>query len=712
MRMCLPCATLWRSYRLYLMKWIFICAVALLLALPRVQAQTPASWQGLPQVGAQVWLEPDFTAQQIDEWFAILAQNNMPVTRLFIMWNKVETAPGVYDWAMYDHAFAAAQKHGVGIVGTVMANFGPPHRGYYFSAQGGAIPKTWDQLNASKAFIKECVQRYRHHPALDTWMLMNEPGQLHTPDPLAMERFRGWLRIKYKDDLQSLNKAWLTAYPSFDSVQYSKNWEGGGFTWPVSFVDYNAFWRGHLQWYLNWVALQIREHDPRTPLHVNPHALLDITSRYSLPEWRGFLNSLGASIHPVWHFNSLKREEYATGISFVADMVNGASEPNPFWITELQGGHNIYSAPEPIRSSQDELARWLWTSVGTGADRTIFWCLNPRSKGGEAAEWSMLTFQNKPSPRLEKAAEITGIIKANAQLFKDAKPLQQDIVILLSQETMWLQERQGKTDGPPARGPMAHKFEALGFYKALKSAGYHPRVKFIQDLDIEALPPKSVIILPHATALTDDNIAMLEKVTAKGNKLIISGLSGMFDEEEGTRLFGNVHSLANLIGAKTSEIVTVDNLAAADGITMPTSTFAQQLTDGKNFTAFVNGMPVGQRNAFGSGEVSSLLTMAGTGAWFDGAVPLATWLRKELTDFENFNWGTAGYEPGVIIRYLQSPTATIGIYAAEQGVSQKLSLNIPEGYKAQVLYGDSSRLKKNKLTITDGETVVIAWVKQ
>ena len=41
---------------------------------------------------------------------------------------------------------------------------------------------------------------------------------------------------------------------------------------------------------------------------------------------RGFLDSLGASIHPSWHFGLLARGQFALGVSYVCDLVRGASD--------------------------------------------------------------------------------------------------------------------------------------------------------------------------------------------------------------------------------------------------------------------------------------------------------------------------------------------------------------------------------------------------
>ena len=41
-------------------------------------------------IGAEVWIEPGQTPEQIDGWFSLAANNGMRSVRLFLMWNYIE----------------------------------------------------------------------------------------------------------------------------------------------------------------------------------------------------------------------------------------------------------------------------------------------------------------------------------------------------------------------------------------------------------------------------------------------------------------------------------------------------------------------------------------------------------------------------------------------------------------------------------------------
>jgi beta-galactosidase len=532
-------------------KWIFLgCLLALLSPAPNSRAST-----GL---GAQVWLEPSMSNAEIDNYFRIMDQQHMHVARLFMMWNFMETQPGTWDFRVFDEAFRAAEKYHVGIVATLMPNFGPTHRGFWYKTQDGAIPKSRRQLEESKTYIQTVVRRYQNHPALSHWMLMNEPGQMPSPDSLAMERFSSFLQNKYAD-INKLNAAWLTSFGSFGQVQYSPNWAGGGFTWPVSYLDWQNFWNEHLTWYLAQVAAEIRKNDLKTPLHVNPHALLDIPHRYELSKWTGFLESLGASIHPVWHFNDLKRAEYPFGVSTVCGLVGSAAGNKPFWVTELQGGHNLYTGSQPVNPTREEIQAWVWTSLTSGAEKTIFWCLNPRTQGGESGEWALLDYAGQPSHRLEESSRIGQFMEEEAAFLKKAIPIRDAIVVAISRETVFLQERNGKGQNQPARQAKAHLQSVLACLKALCMKGYHPQIQFVDDIDwTQKTGAKRMVLLPHATALTEEQLKSMKTFAELGNTLVFTGLTGIFSETEGIRWNQNTTYEA-LTGLKVLEVLTQEN---------------------------------------------------------------------------------------------------------------------------------------------------------
>ena len=82
-----------------------------LLALAALTFVTEAQAQRRIEVGAEVWLEPGQTPEEIDMWFQRMADCKMRSARIFLMWNYIEVAPGKYDFTIADDAEPTCQTH-------------------------------------------------------------------------------------------------------------------------------------------------------------------------------------------------------------------------------------------------------------------------------------------------------------------------------------------------------------------------------------------------------------------------------------------------------------------------------------------------------------------------------------------------------------------------------------------------------------------------
>ena len=65
----------------------------------------------LPMIGAQVFIEPGQTKEDIDTWFRILDNAGMKVCRIRIFETHMHRADGSWDYSLYDEAFRAAEKY-------------------------------------------------------------------------------------------------------------------------------------------------------------------------------------------------------------------------------------------------------------------------------------------------------------------------------------------------------------------------------------------------------------------------------------------------------------------------------------------------------------------------------------------------------------------------------------------------------------------------
>ena len=73
----------------------------------------------LPQIGAEVFIEPGQSPEEIDEWFKQLREAGMTVTRIRLFESYMHRADDSWDFSLFDKAFHAAEKYGIKIYGNL-----------------------------------------------------------------------------------------------------------------------------------------------------------------------------------------------------------------------------------------------------------------------------------------------------------------------------------------------------------------------------------------------------------------------------------------------------------------------------------------------------------------------------------------------------------------------------------------------------------------
>lgn len=671
----------------------------------------------LPQLGSQIWIEPGQTKEQIDGYFRTLEEVHMPVARLFIMWTYIEPKPGLWDFSLYDQAFASAEAHHVRIVATLTPS-GPPPFLHGDGTQGLGVVGSEVGRQEARVYLAKVVGRYRNSSALDTWLLLNEPGQVASSQPLAVAGYRLWLERHYKN-VDMMNARWGTAYSEFEEVNPSE----GVSDWNQnSAIDWMTFWAEYQTDQLAWLAAEVRKLDLLHPLHLNPHALISNIATLSddLPAWRPFLDSLGCSIHPGWHFTLLPRDRYALGVSYINDLVSGSIAPKPYWVTELQGGTNIASATRPIDPSGEEVAQWVWTSLGAGAERIIFWLLNARREGAEAGEWSLLDFQGQPSERLKVASSIANVLDQHKDFFSGAKATRAPVTLILDMATMRLEARYAKKDSP-SRDANAHLLEALGLYKSIAATGLPPEIRHFEDFDwtTRTNTPRTAI-LPDVRSLSREQIDALVQFVSNGNTLLLTGLTGFYDPH--ALAWPMEHfPLSRLTGAELKEVKWQEGVPA---VTLDDSTHPLPAESWLSTVHVLDARPIAHagreitatvRQSKSGGEVIWIPSPVGMGAWFHDAQPLSGFLAQTLLrGAESTAFHLDGDGSSCILRVLQNGPQTVTVVANGALRAADCTLLAPSSLHAKAsLWGAQPRLKAGRYVYSLGAegTAVTFWTR-
>lgn len=640
-----------------------------------------------PLVGAQVFIEPGQTPEQIEGWFAMLEDHDMKLARIRMFENYMRTPDGGWDFSLFDHAFRAAEKHHVKILGTLFPS--TP-----FEDVGGfKFPRTEAHQAEIADYIQNAVTHFKKFSSLYGWVLVNEPGSGKAPDePLTREHFKQW------QARQSTPAERRNAYQTL------------GF-------DAERFLVDHTVWYLDWLAKEVRKHDTTSHLHVNNHNIFSTVLEYDFPRWRGFLDSLGGSAHASWHFRYFDRSGYARAMSANCEIIRSGAGDLPWIMTELQGGNNTYSGSQPMCPTAEEIRQWLWIVIGSGGKGSIFWTLNPRASGCEAGEWAMVDFLGQPTDRLTAAGDVAKTVNRHAPLFATAKPIDSGIDVLYTRESLWTEKALQSSEFPlEGRMPGGVMESAIGYFEALSALGVCAGFKEIGEYDFTASDfTGRTIILSHQIALPARHVEKLEHFVRAGGKLIVDGLTGYYDENAHCEMQTGF-PLTGVLGGRVKEFKLAGNLfdtvLTSPALTLPSHCWRGTLapTTGKR-TGENGGEVVGLRNQFGKGETLWVPSLLGLGSRLGDSAPLTTLLVGEVAaSIGKLPLSFEKPQPGMLMKTLRTDAGYLTVLIHKGRETAQIAMRLKEQFKPSVIFADhGGRVDGTLVTIHPEETLVIRW---
>lgn len=679
-----------------------------------LQAQTQSRTQ--PILGAEVYLEPGQTPEEVDHWVKVLSDSKMPFARVFMMWNYLEPKPDVWDFTLYDALFKSAEKFGVNITATLVPNSPPFFWGkdFFYITHNMHMYEKEEYRDRSIKYIQKVVERYKNSPALDSWWLYNEPSGNPHVDTFAIDEFKNWLKKKYMK-IDALNESWQAFFNSFQDITYDNRWQQGGWVWQNAFYDWNNFWQEHVNNQIAWLRKEVEKVDSNHPFHTNPPGVFGSLAHYDLRGMKKSLNTLGSSLHPSWNFSFIPREKYALAVSWQNDLLYGVAEDMPYWISELQAGNN-FNGSNPMGPSPADIAQWVWTSFASGARRVIFWLLNPRMQGNESNEWALLDFQQQPSARLKKAAEITKIIDNNKSEFIDNKPILSPITIIISPQTLLMQERkQDNSSAIDAVRALAHQKASMACYNALMQQGIPVQLKLNTEFDWGTTNKGQLVILADVRCLTSKDIEGIETFVRNGNKVIATGLTGLYDENEKSWVVNREFPLSNVFGGSFREIfmgaqnlqIELEEYRNAFPVQL---WYSQILAETGKVVGRHNGVDIAVRNNYGQGSVLWIPSMLGLGAWVGNSIPFAELLRNEVSQaIKTIPFHFDSFHENCFMHTLKTSKGYVTVVVNASDSTQKINIIPIKKIKSKLLYGKGWDSKLDFLTIGARETAVMKW---
>lgn len=647
----------------------------------------PSMEQGAPMIGAEIFIEPGQTPEEIDAWYRLMKENGMTICRIRMFETYMHREDGSWDFSLFDLAYRAAEKYNIKVWGNLFPATG-------FTDVGGfKFPHNDEHLRSIAEYIKNLVTHFRQFKSCYGWVLINEPGSGKLPDEdFTHRKFEEWKQLQPAETYVSKGYNIFT----FDEERF--------------LVDYNT-------WFLSWLKEEVYKYDPGSHLHVNNHAIFQNVTEYNFPAWRENLTSLGGSAHASWHFGYFKRSQYPVAMSANCEIIRSGAGPLPWLMTEIQGGNNTYSGFNAMCPTRQEIDQWIWTVVASGGKGAVFWTFNPRASGFEAGEWAMIDFQNKPSDRLSAASAVSKVISSNSSLFASAIPVESGINILYTRESLWVEKKlQTGGDHYEGRDVGGVMKSALSYFEALGEMGIQSNLKEFDEFDFSRADYQGkVIILAHQVSIPSRYWKSLDDFVLEGGKLIVDGLTAYYDEHAHC-IMKTGFPLEKLFGANIREFKLEGNLFEVSlndpSLSLPGHCWrgTMAVTTAKPI-GYNNQEVIATRNVYGKGEVLWIPSLVGLAGRIRGYAPLSSLLLKEAQAcISRVPFRFKVPETGMLMKTLQSGDSFVTMIINKSAENREVELVNNKNLSPAVLFADKNgKADHNRISLAAEETMVIRW---
>ncbi len=395
-------------------------------------------------------------------------------------------------------------------------------------------------------FITRLVQtlgRFENVVVWNTWQEIGYwaealVGQSVCFCPNTLAFFRRWLAERY-GDLDALNRAWNTRYPSWEAIlpsRASRQPQAVDLAWQTFMDD------AQIAHVLRRRAEAIRAADPlKRPVFAHKGGpTLASGQDWAYARCQDFL---GSSCYPAWgcghgwddgHARPFAREhalltELWDSVAYRYDHIRCANPGQgraggvPVWAAEFQGGPISTGFHKGRVPSSDDTRRWMLGAVSSGVTAISFWVTRAEIMAAEQNGFSLLDSAGATTPRLDEAGRIGRALNAHADLF--AQPTMQP-----AQVGILVNEANFQVCSHLAQGGENLAYSTRGWWRLLWESNI-PADLLSAGHDLERLGRYRALIVPFPLSLSEAVAAKLADYVQAGGCLVSEAAPGRINEE-------------------------------------------------------------------------------------------------------------------------------------------------------------------------------------
>jgi beta-galactosidase len=365
------------------------------------------------------------------------------------------------------------------------------------------------------------AERYKDHPALLVWHISNEyGGECHCD--LCQQSFRKWLRARYDNDLDKLNRAWWTAFWSHTYTEWEQiespspigemYLHGLALDWKRYTTDQTIdFYRCEIE--------PLRELTPDVPITTN---FMGLYPGLNYPRFAKEVDVISWDSYPVWHTVG-EDWRLAAHISFVHDQNRTMKGGKPFMLMESTPSNtNWQPIPKLKRPGMHMLSSLQ--AVAHGSDTVQYFQWRKSRGSSEKFHGAVVDHVGHENTRVFRdVAELGAVLqKLDPVIGTTVKP---EVAIIYDWENRWaIEDMQGL--GRPERRNYAET--CISHYLPFWTRGIP--VDIIPEwADFSAY---KLVVAPMLYMLQPGVADRLKQFVSDGGTLVTTYWSGIVDEND------------------------------------------------------------------------------------------------------------------------------------------------------------------------------------
>lgn len=491
-------------------------------------------------------------------------------------WAVIEKEENSFDFSFLDRIMDTLHQNGIGAVlatpSAAMPNWLYKKYPEVLRTDEHYVRKTQamraDNCKTSVIFrekvhkINEMLaKRYKNHPALKMWHVSNEYHDICYCE-YCRKAFRDWLRKKYNNDLDLLNKKlwnnfWSASYSSWDEIEPPI--EGGRHCGSGLYLEWRRWQTVQTIDFFRNEAEPLRRITPSVPITTNFHGdLSDVDYRLFKDE----VDVISWDIYPQWHSGD---DIYTSSeASFVYDLCRSIKD-KPFLIMEnTPSAMSIPSINKAKKPGMNILSSMH--TIGHGADMIGFFQWRKGLGGYEKMHGAIVDHSGRDDTRIFKEVEkLGGLISQMGEIC--GSKTKSEAAIIYDWECRWT------LDKVYAYNAADKKYKET----CIKHYDYFCRHGISVDVigQTQYFSQYKIIVAPMLYLCRSDTIKRLEEYVRNGGILVMTYISGICDE----------HDLCYYGGYPGGDLKKVFGIWAEEtDVLLPEETNAV-IYDGKTYTA-------------------------------------------------------------------------------------------------------------------------------